>query len=66
MNQYMGLETPFSDNIGVDEFVGGFMCPDIKFDPEKEELDHLGSTQAILKDKILCAYVFMYKQGLLS
>lgn len=66
MNCYMELENPFSEKVGGDEFVAGFMRPDIKFKSEKEELDHLRSAQAILRDEILCAYEFMYKQGMLK
>ena len=34
----MDLETPFSDEVGDDEFIADFMSPDIKFKSETEEL----------------------------
>ena len=38
MNRLMDMETPFSDEVGDDEFIAGFMRPDIKFKSEADEL----------------------------
>lgn len=61
----MDLETPFSEEVGQDEFIAGFMRPDIKFKDEAEELKHLRSAQAVLRDEILTAYAYMEKKGIL-
>ncbi|XME03986.1 hypothetical protein QYZ88_007345 [Lachnospiraceae bacterium C1.1] len=66
MNGLMDLETPFSEEVSGDEFIAGFMRPDIAFESEVDELQHLRSAQAILRDEILTAYAFMDKQGILK
>lgn len=66
MNRLMDLETPFSDDVGDDEFIAGFMRPDIEFKSEAEELKHLRSAQSILRDELLTAYKYLDEQGLLK
>lgn len=66
MNRHMDLETPFSDEIGADEFLAGFMRPDVQLNSQEEELKYLKSAQAILSDEILTAYDFMNKHGILA
>lgn len=66
MNRLMDLETPFSDEVGADEFLAGFMRPDVQFKSNEDKLNYLESAQAILSDEILTAYNFMAKQGILK
>ncbi len=66
MSRLMDLETPFSDEVGDDEFIAGFMRPDIKFKSEDEELKHLRTAQSILRDELLTAYNYLNEQGLLK
>ena len=66
MNRLMDLETPFSDEVGDDEFIADFMRPDIKFKSDADELKHLRSAQSVLRDELLTAYKFLDEQGLLK
>lgn len=66
MNRLMDLETPFSDDVGDDEFIAGFMRPDIKFKSESDELKHLRSAQSVLRDELLTVYKYLDEQGLLK
>ena len=66
MNRLMDLETPFSDEVGDDEFIADFMRPDKKFKSESEEIKHLRSAQGVLRDELLTAYKFMDEHGLLK
>ena len=65
-NRLMDLETPFSDEVGDDEFIADFMRPDKKFNSEADELKHLRSAQSILRDELLTAYRYMDEKGLLK
>ena len=66
MNRLMDLETPFSDEVGDDEFIADFMRPDKKFKSESEEIKHLRSAQGVLRDELSTAYKFMDEHGLLK
>ena len=66
MERLMDLETPFSEEVGQDEFLADFMRPDIKYKNDAEELKHLRSAQSILRDEILTAYAYMEKKGILK
>ena len=66
MNRLMDLENPFSDEVSTDEFVADFMRPDRTFESEAEELKHLSSAQAVLRDELLATYDFLDKKGLLK
>lgn len=65
MNRLMDLETPFSEEVGQDEFLADFMRPDMEYTSETEELKHLRSAQSVLRDEILTAYAYMEKAGIL-
>lgn len=66
MNRLMDLENPFSDEVSTDEFVADFMRPDRTFESEADELKHLRSAQAVLRDELLATYDFLDKKGLLK
>ena len=65
INRLMDIDTPFADEIGQDEFLFGFMRPDIDFHSDSEELRHLRNARAILGDELLTVYGFLEKKGLL-
>lgn len=66
IKRLMGIDPPFSEEIGQDEFLFEFMRTDRTFSTESEELRHLRSARAILGDEILGVYGFLEKKGLLD
>lgn len=66
IKRLMDINPPFSEEIGQDEFLFGFMRTDTAFSSKSEELNHLRSARAILGDEILEVYGFLEKQGLLD
>ena len=67
MQRLLELETTHSsDGPSMDLFLADFMRPDIEYDSETSELEHLRSAQNILRNEILTAYEFMDKSGILK
>jgi|P827metagenome_2_1110787.scaffolds.fasta_scaffold08906_3 hypothetical protein len=66
MQRLMNLDVSSSKEDNGDSFIANFMRPDLEFDNQESEVEHLRSAQAILRDEILTAYSFMEAHGILK
>lgn len=66
MNRLMDLDSADFNSAKSDIILADHMRPDIAFESESDEIEHLRRAQSLLRNEILIAYKFLDEKHLLE